>query len=163
MSSVSLSQDYAVSASGDETVQVYSLAKMTTVRTLEHSSFVTCASFGPVNTWLANKIISCGLDNKVRIWNVENGKIEAEFNHNDTCYSFDVDKTATTLAVACKSSGVSIWSIRDHKLMANFETNSVNHRKGGSSRGKAIDVRFNHSADTITWECKSGEVYKISL
>ena len=163
MNSVSLNQDYAVSASDDETVQVYSLAKMTTVHTLEHSSFVTCISFGPVNTWLANKIISCGGDNKVRIWNVENGKMEDEFSHEDTCKSFDIDKTATTLAVAYDSSGVSIWSIRDHKLMANFETNSVNHRKGGSFRGNAIDVRFNQSADTIAWECKSGEVHKITL
>ena len=154
MSSVCLNQNYAVSESYDWTIQVYNLESMKTVKTLNDSSSVYCVAFGPMNTWLANKIISSSYDKTVRIWNVENEKIEHEFKHDDYCYSFDIDQNGETLAVAYGnySNGVSMWSIRNHKQMANIKTDSG-----------AFDVRFNKSNDTIAAGCWKGEVYKITL
>ena len=155
MYSVALNQDYAVSAGQDYTIQVYSLTKKKTVHTFKHSNDVYCVSFGPVNTDYANKIISSSWDQTVRIWNIENGEMEMEFEHDNPCWSFDIDKDATTLAVAYGglfSGGVSVWSIRDHKQMANIKTDS-----------SARYVRFNQSEDTIAVGCNNGEIYKITL
>ena len=156
MNSVCLNERYAVSGSDDKTIQVYNLTKMKTVKTLNHSNLVFSVSFGPINTWLANKIISCSWDKTVRIWNVENEKIEHEFKHDDCCWSFDIDQNGETLAVAYGDSssnkGVSVWSIRDHKQMANIKTDSYAH-----------DVRFNKFDNKIVAGCWDGEIYKITL
>ena len=100
MTSVCLNQHFAVSGSCDNTIQVYNLTKKKTVKTLNHSSYVCYVSFGPINTWLASKIISCSYDYTLRIWNVENEKIEYEFKHDEYCHSFDIDQNGGTLAVA---------------------------------------------------------------
>ena len=155
MYSVCLNEQYAVSGSWDETIQVYNLAKKKTVKTLNHSNPVSCVAFGPINTWLANKIISCSWDETVRIWNVENEKIEQEFKHDDWCNSFDIDQNGETLAVAyggLSNEGVSVWSIRNHKQMANIKTDSG-----------ARDVRFNKFDNKIVAGFCRGEVYKITL
>ena len=155
MYSVCLNELYAVSGSDDNTIQVYNLTKMKTVKTLNHSYSVRCVSFGPINTWLANKIISCSYDRTLRIWNVENEKIEHEFKHDKYCRSFDIDQNGETLVVAYgygSNGGVSVWSIRDHKQMANIKTDS-----------SARDVRFNKFDNKIVAGCYYGEVYKIIL
>ena len=155
MTSVCLNEHFAVSGSYDDKIQVYNLTKMKTVKTLKHSRSVWCVSLGPINTWLANKIISSSDDRAVRIWNVENGKNEHELKHDDDCYSFDIDQNGETLAVAyggLSNKGVSVWSIRDHKQMANIKTDSW-----------AYDVRFNKFDNKIVAGCYEGEVYKITL
>merc|ERR1712156_1356588 len=68
VTSVCLNQHYAVSASDDHTVQLFDLKTMKTTQTLKHSNRVICVSFGPANTWLANKIISCSWDKTLGIW-----------------------------------------------------------------------------------------------
>ena len=153
--SVTLNQDYAVSAGADNTIQVYSLTKMKTVRTFRHLSDVLSVSFGPANTQYANKIISCSRDKTVRIWKIESGKIKKEFKHDERCKSFDIDKEAATLAVAYgqySSNGVSVWSMRDQKQLAQIKTDS-----------RANDVRFNQSENKLAVGCKNGEIYKITL
>ena len=155
MYSVCLNEHYAVSGSIDNTIQVFNLTKKKTVKTLKHSWTVYCVAFGPINTWLANKLISCSSDGTVRIWNVENEKIEHEFKHDGYCRSFDIDQNGETLAVAYgnwSNGGVSVWSIRDHKQMANIKTDSG-----------ASDVRFNKFDNKIVAGCYYGEVYKITL
>ena len=149
--SVCLNQHYAISASNDTTIQVYSLAMRKTVKTLNHSKSVYCVSFGPISTWLASKLISCSGDKTLRIWNVENGKTKDEFKHDNWCWSFDIDQNGDTLAVACDKV-VSIWSIRDHRKMADIKTDSY-----------AMDVRFNKFNNTIVAGCNKGGVYKITL
>ena len=153
--SVSLNQDYGVSAGSDNTIQVYSLAKMKTVHTFNHSDYVFCVSFGPVKTDYANKILSISDDSTVRIWNIENGKMEKEFKHGGWCISFEIDKDAATLAVACGNggwNGISVWSIRDQKQIAKIKTASY-----------ALDVGFNRYDNEIAVGCGGGEIYKISL
>ena len=150
--SVTLNQDYAVSACDDHTIQVYSLAKKTTVHTFKHTNFVSCVSFGPINTGYANKIISSSADKTVRIWNIVNGRMEKEFKHYGSCRSFDIDKDAATLAVACYQNSVSVWSIRDQKQIAKIKTDS-----------SACDVRFNRSDNEIGVGCEDGEIYKVTL
>ena len=85
--------------------------------------------------------------------------MEKEFKHDGSCWSFDIDQDAATLAVAygssywgCGSNGVSVWSIRDQKQIAKIETDSV-----------AFDVRFNRSDNEIGVGCYGGEIYKLSL
>ena len=154
---VTLNQDYAVSAGGDETIQVYSLAENKTVRTFKHSGWVTCVSFGPVGTNYANKIISCSADKKVRIWKIENGEINMDFQHDGQCVVFDIDKNATKLAVSYRcypSGGVSVWSIDDKKVLADVKMDSGEY---------AADVRFNTTADTIAVVSSEGNTYKITL
>ena len=78
--------------------------------------------------------------------------MEKEFKHDGECESFDIDKDAATLAVACNSSGVSVWSMRDQKKMAQIKTDSDAH-----------DVRFNRYDNEIGVGCGGGEIYKITL
>ena len=78
--------------------------------------------------------------------------MEKEFKNDDWCRSFDIDKDAATLAVACDSSGVSVWSMRDQKQVAQIKTDS-----------DACDVRFNRSENEIGVGCEDGEIYKITL
>ena len=155
MYSVCLNELYAVSGSGDDTIQVFNLTTMKAVKRLKFSNAVYYVSFGPINTWLANKIISCSYDRTLRIWNVENEKIEHEFKHDKYCRSFDIDQNGETLVVAYgygSNGGVSVWSIRDHKQMTNIKTDSG-----------AMDVRFNKFDKQIVAGCYSGELYKITL
>ena len=124
---------------------------MKTVHKLEHSNWVTCLSFGPVDTCYADKLFSSSADHTVRIWDIENEKVEVEFKHDDICNSFDIDKNGATLVVG-HYVGVSVWSIRDNKQIAKIETDS-----------SAINVRFNQSDDKIAVGCWGGEIYKITL
>ena len=56
------------------------------------------------------------------------------------------------LAVACDSHGVTVWSMRDQKKLAQIKTDS-----------DANDVRFNRSDNKIGVGCYKGEIYKITL
>ena len=119
--------------------------------------FCTKVSFGPSGTWLAHNLISCGWDKKTRIWNIENGKIEYEFEQDKYPSTFDIDITGTKIAVGgAKYSvgGVTVWSIRDHKKIAEIETGSCSIVK---------DVRFNHSGDTVAVGSEEGEIRQIKL
>ena len=162
---MTLNQEYVVSAGGDETIQVYSLAEKKTVHTFRHSGRVYCVSFGPARTDYANRIISCSDDGKVRFWKIENGEIEMEFQcreFHDGLYdgalyvAFDIVKNATKLVVSyfsLESSGVSVWSIEDKKVLAD-----VKLRNG--PQGGAVDVRSNSTADTIAVVSSKGNIYR---
>ena len=88
--------------------------------------------------------------------------MEHEFKHDAMCISFDVDDKANTLVVGYGCAydddyngginGISVWSIRDYKQMANIKMDSGVH-----------DVKFNQSDGTIAVGCGDGKFYKITL
>lgn len=74
----------------DKTVKLWDITTSTCLKTFSHTDYVTCIQFNPVDD---NFFISGSLDEKVRIWNVHDRKIE---DWNDlhemvtaACYSPD--------------------------------------------------------------------------
>ena len=64
------------------------------------------------------------MDQTVRILDIEIEKVEHQFEFYSECNSFDIDKDATTLAIA-HDDGVSVWSIQhENKEIANRKTKS---------------------------------------
>uniref|UniRef100_A0A0D9ZSH6 Anaphase-promoting complex subunit 4 WD40 domain-containing protein n=1 Tax=Oryza glumipatula TaxID=40148 RepID=A0A0D9ZSH6_9ORYZ len=81
---------YLLSSSMDKTVKLWDITTSTCLKTFSHTDYVTCIQFNPVDD---NFFISGSLDEKVRIWNVHDRKIE---DWNDlhemvtaACYSPD--------------------------------------------------------------------------
>uniref|UniRef100_A0A0A9BSK5 WD-repeat protein n=1 Tax=Arundo donax TaxID=35708 RepID=A0A0A9BSK5_ARUDO len=81
---------YLLSSSMDKTVKLWDITTSTCLKTFSHTDYVTCIQFNPVDD---NFFISGSLDEKVRIWNVQDRKIE---DWNDlhemvtaACYSPD--------------------------------------------------------------------------
>ncbi|KAM0889668.1 hypothetical protein ACQ4PT_027599 [Festuca glaucescens] len=81
---------YLLSSLMDKTVRLWDITASTCLKTFSHTDYVTCIQFNPVDD---NFFISGSLDEKVRIWNVQDRKIE---DWNDlhemvtaACYSPD--------------------------------------------------------------------------
>ncbi|GJN01314.1 hypothetical protein PR202_ga18571 [Eleusine coracana subsp. coracana] len=129
---------YLLSSSMDKTVKLWDITTSTCLKTFSHTDYVTCIQFNPVND---NFFISGSLDEKVRIWNVQDRKIE---DWNDlhemvtaACYSPD----AQVALVGTHKGSCHIFDTSENKLQYKNQID-LRIRKKKSGQKKITGFQF---------------------
>src|SRR3546814_4335944 len=74
---------YVLTASGDDTASLWSLADYKQVRVWRHDGLVTRALFSPDGSF----VLTASTDRTARLWDVESGKAVARWPHDDSVYT----------------------------------------------------------------------------
>ncbi|TVU16612.1 hypothetical protein EJB05_40185, partial [Eragrostis curvula] len=129
---------YLLSSSMDKTVKLWDITTSTCLKTFSHTDYVTCIQFNPVND---NFFISGSLDEKVRIWNVQDRKIEDWHDLHEmvtaACYSPD----AQVALVGTHKGSCHIFDTSENKLQYKSQID-LRIRKKKSGQKKITGFQF---------------------
>jgi WD40 repeat protein len=78
-----------------------------------HTAFVRALEFFPEE----DRIVTCGLDNTLRIWDVKSGKELARFNGRSLLDSLDISSDGSLIAIGGYNGEVLLWDVAAGKLL----------------------------------------------
>lgn len=142
-----MKDDLLVSASSDNTVQVWNMERHERLWELNHGDKVWSTILRD------DQVITCCNDKSVRVLALESGEELHRLDHPDPCDNADLSPNKSLLAVACRSAVV-LWDIRKAIKIEQFNLGSVS---------LICELRFNPSGDKIIVGLHNGQVFKIEM
>ncbi|KAL7102101.1 hypothetical protein ACP275_08G098300 [Erythranthe tilingii] len=129
--------NHLLSSSMDKTVRLWRAGSDKCLGVFDHSNYVTCVQFNPVDE---NHFISGSIDGKVRVWGIHKKRVEDWANARDIVTTVCYQPNGKGFVVGSVSGTCRFYESKGDELHLNAEMNMNGRRK--SSRNRITGIQF---------------------